>query len=302
MLSVIIPVFNEEDNLARLNARIRESLSGIGEYEVFYVDDHSTDSSYRMLKEFRKADPRVRIIRFKRNYGQHAALAAGFDNCRGDYVVMMDADLQNEPEDVPKIYQKMLEGHDYVSGWRKDRKDPFFSRKLPSKFINIMTSRFTGVKLHDYHCGLKGFSREIVDQMKDFSEMRRCVPALAAKLCNNPTEVVVAHNERIGKSKYNLWGLARVYFDFYIGFSVRPFQFLAVAGAVLMALSVMVSMVYVAARLSGYIQPSPPFLYVMIFTGINSIQLIIFGVLGEYIMRIYRMLQDKSLYKIEETD
>ncbi|MCS6876472.1 MAG: glycosyltransferase family 2 protein, partial [Aquificaceae bacterium] len=201
-LSVVIPAYNEEENIPLLYQKLKEVLQNLeGEYEIIFVDDGSTDRTWEKLKEIAQKDKRVKLIRFKKNYGQTAAMYAGFQHASGKVIISMDADLQNDPEDIPRLLEKIQEGYDIVSGWRKDRKDPFLSRRLPSMVANWIISRVTGVKLHDYGCTLKAYRADIIKRLELYGDMHRFLPALTKNLGAKVTELPVKHHPRaFGKS------------------------------------------------------------------------------------------------------
>jgi glycosyltransferase involved in cell wall biosynthesis len=215
MLSVVIPAYNEEENVPILYEKLKKVLDSLGEdYEIIFVDDGSTDGTYQRLKQLAEKDSRLKVIRFKRNYGQTAAMSAGFEHAKGDVIITMDADLQNDPEDIPILLEKLKEGYHVVSGWRKDRKDPFLSRKLPSMIANWLISKITGVHLHDYGCTLKAYRAEVVKDLELFGDMHRFLPALTKRGGAKITEVVVRHHPRMfGKSKYGIGRTVRVLLD-----------------------------------------------------------------------------------------
>lgn len=219
VVSAVIPVFNEENNLPELNERLNKVMEGHGRaWEVIYIDDGSVDDTPAILEMFHNRDKRAKVIFLSRNFGQHAAVAAGFDSAKGDYVITIDADLQNNPEDIPLILEKLYEGYNYVSGWRVGRKDPF-SRKLFSFLFNRMANVILGTRFHDIGCALKGFDRSIVVQMKNYGAKRRFAPALAVKLSNKVTEVKVNHNQRLsGQTKYSFLKLVKLTFNFLFNF------------------------------------------------------------------------------------
>src|SRR5512137_748612 len=200
-LSVVIPVYNEEENIRLLHERLRKALDQLNqEYEILFVDDGSTDTTLAILEEIRAEDKRVVVLSLRRNFGQTAAFAAGFDFARGDVVVTMDGDLQNDPADIPKLLE-LIKDNDLVSGWRKKRKDPFLSRRLPSMMANWLISKVTGVKLHDYGCSLKAYRREVIKNLKLYGEMHRFIPAVANLYGVKIAEVETIHHPRLkGKS------------------------------------------------------------------------------------------------------
>jgi glycosyltransferase involved in cell wall biosynthesis len=228
-LSLVIPVYNEEGNVPMLVGRTVPVLDGLGvSSEMIFVDDGSTDRTFEVLRRLHGEDPRVRVVRLRRNFGQTVALAAGFDRCRGARVVTMDGDLQNDPADIPAILAKMDEGYPVVSGWRQKRKEPFLSRRLPSIVANRMISRLSGVRLHDYGCTLKGYDREVIRRLHIYGEMHRFLPALASLAGAAAAEVPVRdHPRRWGRSKYGLSRVGKVLADLValqmiLRFSSRP--------------------------------------------------------------------------------
>src|SRR6187549_4060259 len=242
-LSVVIPIRNEAESLAELHRELTATLDAWGRsYEVIVIDDGSTDDSFEILARLQARDPKLRVIRFRRNFGQTAAFAAGFDHARGRLIVTSDGDLQNDPRDIPRMVDLIDRGHDIVCGWRKVRKDPFISRRLPSTIANRVISIATGVHLHDYGCSLKVFRAEIVKPLKLYGEMHRFLPAIASELGVSISEVVVNHRARQhGTSKYGLSRTIRVVLDlvtvkFLLNYSTRPLQiFGLVGGAMLLA-------------------------------------------------------------------
>ena len=230
-ISVVVPMRNESPNVAELHAELTTVLDGFGRpYEILAIDDGSTDDTFATLAALQRRNPRLRVIRFRRNFGQTAAFAAGFARARGRYIVTFDGDLQNDPTDIPAMIEKIAEGPDIVAGWRKERKDPFLNRRLPSMIANTVISFATGVKLHDYGCSLKVFRAEVVKSMKLYGEMHRFLPAIAAEQGVDIVEHVVNHRKRIhGKSKYGISRTIRVVLDlmtvkFLSSYSTRPLQ------------------------------------------------------------------------------
>ncbi|RLG29512.1 glycosyltransferase [Methanosarcinales archaeon] len=214
-VSIVIPIYNEEENVALLHQSITEVMRHTNKsYEIIMVDDGSTDSTLSVLRGIQKNDSHLRIIKFRGNFGQSAAMAAGFEAARGETVVAMDGDLQNDPQDIPKLLDKLAEGYDVVSGWRKNRKDKLIVRKVPSKIANRLICSVTGVKLHDTGCSLKAFKREIIKRISLYGELHRFIPALAKLEGAKITEMVVNHHPRkYGKSKYNITRTFRVIMD-----------------------------------------------------------------------------------------
>ncbi|MBM3285726.1 MAG: glycosyltransferase family 2 protein, partial [Candidatus Aminicenantes bacterium] len=214
-VSVIIPVFNESRNLEALCAELIPVLQNLGiTFEILFVDDGSTDDSWAILQSIQQKEPRIKLIRLRKNFGQTAALSAGFDYAAGEIVVSLDADLQNDPRDIPLLIAKIEEGYDIVSGWRKNRKDRFFSRRLPSRIANWLISRLTSVRLHDYGCTLKAFRKEVIKSIKLYGELHRFIPAIASHMGVAIAEVPVNHRpRRHGKSKYSIFRFTRVILD-----------------------------------------------------------------------------------------
>ncbi|MBI4228113.1 MAG: glycosyltransferase family 2 protein, partial [Deltaproteobacteria bacterium] len=248
-LSIVIPVLNEAENLDPLYAQLTLALGNSNKsYEIIFIDDGSTDSSYEILENLQKEDGRVQVIRFRRNFGQAAAFSAGFDYARGDVIITMDADLQNDPLDIPKLLKKLEDGYDVVSGWRIDRKDQFLTRQLPSRIANFIISRMTEVKLHDYGCSLKAYRREVVKNIKLYGEMHRFIPALASWMGIKVSEIPVNHSPRSsGKSKYGLMRTVRVLLDlltvkFLLGYSTRPIQIFGLLGGLCFSLGLIIGL------------------------------------------------------------
>jgi glycosyltransferase involved in cell wall biosynthesis len=234
-LSVVVPVMNERESLEPLYSRLLAVLEDMGTgYEVIFVDDGSTDGSFEVLRRLHERDGHVRVIRFSRNFGQTAAFSAGFAEARGDTIVTLDADLQNDPADIPLLLDKVRQGYDLVSGWRRHRRDPLLARKLPSRLANRLIGLVTGVRLHDYGCSLKAYRSEVVKELRLYGEMHRFIPALASRMGARITEVPVSHYPRIyGRSKYNIGRTFRVIPDVVAvklllsdaSLSARPFRF-----------------------------------------------------------------------------
>src|SRR5204863_5155298 len=214
-LSIFLPVFNEEPNLLPLHAKLDEALKTLGRSaEIIYVDDGSTDGSLKILRQIAQLDPRVRVVALRRNYGQTAAMAAGIDAARGRVLIPMDADLQNDPADIARLLEKLDEGYDVVSGWRKNRQDKLISRKIPSQIANRVISWIGGVPLHDYGCSLKAYRRDVIQDVKLYGEMHRFIPIYAAWAGARVTEIPVDHHARtMGKSKYGISRTVKVIFD-----------------------------------------------------------------------------------------
>jgi glycosyltransferase involved in cell wall biosynthesis len=307
-LSVVIPVRNESANVDPLCEELVASLDVSGRtFEVILIDDGSTDDTFARLAAQQEREPRIRVIRFRRNFGQTAAFAAGFAYARGRYIVTSDGDLQNDPRDIARMVDLIEQGHDIVCGWRKDRKDPFLTRRLPSMLANQLISRATGVRLHDYGCSLKVFRAEVVKPLRLYGEMHRFLPAIASEMGVSIEETVVNHRaRRHGKSKYGLSRTVRVMLDlltvkFLLSYSTRPLQIFGLVGGAMGLLGVLVTAWLAYQRLFGYqsIANRPLLLFgiLLIFTGV---QLITLGLLAELQSRTYHESQNKPIYVIRE--
>jgi len=308
LVSIVVPVFNEAENVGPLHQEIAAAIKSRPEdYEIIFIDDGSTDGSLAELKRIHALDSRVKIIHFRKNFGQSAAISAGFAFSRGDWVVAMDADLQNDPADIPLLVDKGVEGYDIVNGWRKDRHDKWLTRKVPSYFGNKLISWITGTKLHDYGCTLRGFRSDVVKNLKLYGEMHRYIPAIASRMGIKSTEISVNHRPRqFGKSKYGLGRTFRVLIDlislkFLLAYSHRPLQIFGGAG-LLMIVSGMGSGLYLSYTkfvlnqgIAG--RPLLFFTLLMIFLGFQAISL---GLLAEMLSRIYHEGFDKNEYAIRE--
>ena len=308
MISVVIPAYNEEKNIPILYDRLKKVLDTIGdEYEILVVDDGSTDGTFAVLEEIAQKDKNLKVIRFKRNYGQTAAMYAGFQHATGDVIVTLDADLQNDPEDIPKLLQKLEEGYDVVSGWRRDRKDPFFSRKLPSMIANWIISRVTGIHLHDYGCTLKAYRKSVVQDLELYGDMHRFLPALTKRHGAKITEVVVRHHPRIyGKSKYGIGRTTRVILDillvkFLNEYLNKPMYVFGSIGFFLLfaGLLALAYLVFLKVFLDENIGRRP-LLILSTLSILAGIQLISTGILAELLVRIYYRTQDDKPYIVEK--
>ena len=307
-LSLVIPVRNESPNIDELYRDITEALERWGRsYEVVVIDDGSTDDSFERLSRHQQRDPRWRIIRFRRNFGQTAAFAAGIKHARGRLIATSDGDLQNDPRDLPDMIRHIEDGADIVCGWRKDRKDPWLTRRLPSGLANKLISMSTGVHLHDYGCSLKVFRAEVVKPLKLYGEMHRFLPAIASEMGVSIDEVVVNHRpRRHGTSKYGLSRTFRVVLDlltvkFLMTYSTRPLQMFGSIGVPMGLVGFAITAWLSYQRLFGHesIANRPLLLFgvVLIFTGV---QLVTMGLLAEIMARTYHESQDKPTYIIRE--
>ena len=309
-LSLFLPVYDEEENLSPLNEKIFQTMERLGHsFEVIYVDDGSEDRSLELLKQFAAKDRRVRVIVFSRNYGKTAAWAAGINAARGDVLIPIDADLQNDPADIEWLLAKLDEGYDVVSGWRKDRKDAFLTRTLPSRLANKLISKISGVELRDYGCMLKAYRREVLKDAQLYGEMHRFVPIYASWAGARVTEIPVKHYPRVaGKSKYGLSRTIKVIFDlvtvkFMASYMTKPLYAFGWAGILAFAISFFSALIAVLMKYAGwpyraaFIQtPLPMLAMVMLVLGI---QLFLMGLIAEMVVRTYHESQGKPIYTIK---
>jgi len=302
-ISVVIPVFNEEDNLRELGERLIRTLTAMGRpYEIIFVDDGSTDRSWQLLTDLNEQYPQyIRALQFHRNFGQHQAIFAGFQAARGRVMVTLDADLQNPPEEIPRLVAKLDEGYDTVGGWRENRQDSIF-RRLPSQLVNYVMSRVTGVNLRDYGCMLRAYRREVVDSINQCQESSSFIPALANLFSHRVAEIPVDHAERErGKSKYGLIKLLRLNFDLMTGFSNLPIHmvgFMGVAIALLglfFGLFLFIRRIFVGPEVGGLFTL---FAILFVFVGLNTLGL---ALIGAYVGRIYREVRHRPRFVIRQT-
>ncbi len=307
-VSVVVPVYNEEENVSELVERIHKSLSAAGfSFEIIVVDDGSTDRTADVLKAIKEKYPELKIVIFRRNFGQSAAMTAGFDIAKGDVVVTMDGDLQNDPSDIPGMVRKLEEGFDVVAGWRKDRKDAFISRLLPSKIANWLIGKTTGVRLHDYGCSLKAYRKEISKNLLLYGELHRFIPVLASLQGAKITEMVVAHHPRLkGKSKYGIGRTFRVLLDlilmlFFQKFATRPLQFFGSAGGLMFAAGLLIDLYLSFEKLVlGREIGGRPLLLLGMLLILSGLILFGIGLLAELVIRTYYEASGKRIYAIRE--
>ncbi|NLX37262.1 MAG: glycosyltransferase family 2 protein [Chloroflexi bacterium] len=307
-LSIVVPVYNEEENIQYLYDQLTNVLEPLGlEYEVLCADDGSSDHSFELLQELARRDHRIKVIRFRRNYGQTAGFSAGFDHATGDIVITIDADLQNDPASIPALLDKMAEGYDVVSGWRTDRKDALVSRKLPSRIANWLITQTTGVHVHDRGCSLRAHRLEIVRDMRLYGEMHRFIPDIAAWLGARWTEVPVNHRpRRFGKSKYGIGRTFRVLLDlitirYLQGYMTRPIRIFGKWGVVLGGAGVLLGLWLTAQKLfMGQSLGNRPALVLAVLLMVMGLQLISIGLLGEMVMRTYYETQGLKTYRVRE--
>ena len=302
-ISVVIPVFNEEENLRELGERLIRTLTAMGRpFEIIFVDDGSTDGSWQLLADLNGQYPQnIRALQFHRNFGQHQAIFAGFQAARGRVMVTLDADLQNPPEEIPRLVAKLDEGYDTVGGWRENRRDSIF-RRLPSQLVNYVMSRVTGVKLRDYGCMLRAYRRSVVDSINQCQESSSFIPALANLFAHRVAEIPVGHAERErGKSKYSLIKLLRLNFDLMTGFSNLPIHLVGFMGVTIAFLGLFFGFMLIIRRI--FVGPEVEgvftlFAILFVFVGLNTLGL---ALIGEYVGRIYREVRGRPRFVVRQT-
>ena len=308
-LSILIPIFNEEENISLLYDRLITALKKAGRpYEVIFIDDGSSDSSLEILLDISKRNPNVKVISFSRNFGQTAALSAGIDFSRGEILIPMDGDLQNDPEDILSLLQKIEEGYDVVSGWRKTRKDPFFTRRFPSMVANKIISSIGGVRLHDYGCMLKAYKRDILKNIRLYGEMHRFIPLYAHWIGARVCEIPVNHfPRRSGSSKYGLSRIFKVVLDlmvvkFLLSYSQKPIYVFGGMGLLMMLGAILSGGFAIYLKIfkgiSFILTPLPLLSVLLLMLGFLSI---LMGFLAEILTRTYYESQRKPTYQIRET-
>ena len=310
-VSVFLPVFNEEPNLLPLHAKLNEALKALGRSaEIVYVDDGSSDGSLKILRELAEMDPRVRVVALRRNYGQTAAMAAGIDAASGKVLIPMDADLQNDPADITRLLDKLDEGYDVVSGWRKNRKEKMVTRKIPSKIANRLISWIGGVPLHDYGCSLKAYRRESLQDVRLYGEMHRFIPIYASWAGARVTEIPVEHHPRtMGKSKYGLSRTVKVVFDlitikFMASYQTKPLYLFGWAGLLTFAISFLSALLACLMKWASwphhadFVQTPLPIMAMV--TLVLGVQLFLMGLLAEMLVRTYHESQAKPIYSVRQ--
>ena len=322
-ISVVVPLLNEVENLPELYDRLCDALSELKRtYEIIFIDDGSIDDSFSVLKEIAFADPNVKVIRFRRNFGQTAAMSAGFDHSKGSVIIPIDADLQNDPNDIGALLNKIEEGYDIVSGWRADRKDGFILRRLPSILANRLIVRLTGVKLHDFGCTLKAYRRDVIENIRLYGELHRFIPVLGNLIGAKITEIKVNHYPRTrGQSKYGISRTLRVILDlvmirFLMSYSTRPIQIFGLmgilsfgAGFVTSAYLSVGKLFFPGGKKEGWLSyfysetslnERMPMLILSVLLLFTGVQLISMGLIGELVIRTYHESQSKPIYVIHE--
>ena len=301
-LSMVIPVYNEADSLYSLHRRLSQTLASTEKsYEIIFVDDGSTDGTEKVLRELFQGDPAVTVIRFNRNYGQHMAVIAGFERAQGDVVVTLDGDLQNPPEEIPKLLAKLEEGYDVVGGWREGRQDSRIRRGL-SFLINRVTSLIVGVRMRDYGCMLRAYRRSVVESVCQSQEASSFVPALANAFAGSVAEIPVSHSpRRSGHSKYTPFRLLRLNFDLLTGFSLLPIQVVSFAGIMVSFLGLAFALYLAVRRLMVGPEVEGVFTLFAILFFFVGLQILALGLIGEYIGRIYMQVRRRPRYVVKET-
>jgi glycosyltransferase involved in cell wall biosynthesis len=307
-LSIIVPLLNEEESLVPLYQQLIVVLSRLGKtFEIIFVNDGSTDGSYAVLCRLAESDPHVKVINLRRNFGQTAAMSAGFDHARGQIIIPMDADMQNDPVDIPLLLDKLAEGYDVVSGWRKDRQDKEVTRIFSSRLANWLIGRLTGVKLHDAGCSLKAYRAEILRGTRLYGEMHRFIPALANLMGARICEVPVTHHAReFGRSKYGFKRILKVLLDlitvkFLADFSTKPLYMFGGLGLALFGLGTLAGVETLWERYAqGTFVHRNPFILIAVFLGTLGVNFIVMGLLAELIVRTYHESQNKPTYHIRD--
>lgn len=307
-LTVVVPIFNEEESIPSLYEHLTEALETLGcTYEIIAVDDGSRDRSFGLLSDLAARDPRLRVVRFRRNFGQTAAFSAGFDRALGEVTVTIDADLQNDPADIGKLLAKMKEGYDVVSGWRLNRQDPFINRRLPSMIANGLISRTTGVHLHDYGCSLKAYRTEVLRGIRLYGELHRFIPAIASWQGTAVAELPVNHSARqYGTSKYGISRTLRVVLDlltvrFLLSYGTRPMQIFGLIGLISLVIGLLIGGYLTVIKLfEGVSIGDRPLLMLAVLLTVIGVQFITLGLIGELIIRVYYETQNRPIYVVRE--
>ena len=306
MISIVIPIYNEEANIAKLAESILKALSGI-EYEVLFINDGSTDNSEKEIQAISKSNAHIKLINLRRNYGQTAAMQAGFDHSKGNIVIPMDGDLQNDPKDIPMLIEKIHEGYDVVSGWRKIRSDKKFTRIIPSKIANMLISKISGIHLHDYGCTLKAYRKDILNDIKLYGEMHRFIPIYASWEGAKVTEVAVHHHPRTaGKTKYGLSRIPRVILDllvirFFDKSLDRPIHLFGQFGLLMFLIAFLLFLLAIFLKIfmniSFILTPLP---LLVVFFSMSGLLCIFIGLVAEIQSRIYFEARDRPLYLVRK--
>lgn len=307
-LSIVIPIYNEAENIHELYHEIKKAIQKFNKpYEIIFIDDGSWDESYPYLKKIQKKDPAVKVLKLRKNFGQTAAISAGFDHAKGNIIITMDGDLQNDPNDFHVLVEKIEMGYDIVSGWRKKRKDKFLTRRIPSSIANWFISHITQVKLHDYGCTLKAFRKEVIKNIKLYGELHRFIPAIASLMGVSIVEVKVNHRARKhGKSKYSIFRFPKVVLDlltvkFLLSYSTKPLQIFGFFGLLSGIIGGIFLLILSYQRLilkQGI--GGRPLLLLAILLVVIGVQFITLGLLAEIMVRAYHESSEKRIYYIQE--
>lgn len=308
LLSVVVPLYNEEDNVQLLYDELKEVLNSIKDtHEIVFIDDGSSDASLEILETIQKQDDSVIVVSFRRNFGQTAAMSAGFDYAGGDVIITMDGDLQNDPRDIPELLKKINDGYDVVTGWRFDRQDAFLSRKLPSMIANKIISVTTGVSLHDYGCTLKAFRKDVVKGIRLYGEMHRFIPAIASGMGISFTEVKVNHRaRRFGTSKYGISRTIRVVLDlmtvkFLLSYATRPLHVFGTVGVLSAGAGFVIALIMTLQRFfAGVGLSDRPLLLLAVLLIFMGVQFVTMGLLAEIVVRTYHESQEKPIYYVRK--
>lgn len=308
--SVVVPFYNEQENIPTLYMKITEVMDSIGDpYEMVFVDDGSKDNSYRVLSDIYEHDRRVNVVRLRRNFGQTPALKAGFDFARGEVVISMDGDLQHDPDEIPRFLEKIEEGFDLVSGWRSQRRDHWLMRRLPSRAANWMMAKLSGIELHDFGTTFKAYRKEILQEIQLYGELHRFIPALASSTGARIAEVPISNPDRkSGKSNYGIGRTIRVFFDlimvkFLLDYSTRPLQFFGLLGLAGSGTGILLGLYLLWEKLGHHqdiMTTHGPLLLLSIALFVSGIQFISMGLLGEISSRTYYESQNKPIYALRE--
>lgn len=308
--SLVVPFFNEQENIPPLYMKLTEVMDSIGEpYELVFVDDGSRDNTFKVLSDIYEHDRRVNLVRLRRNFGQTAALKAGFDFCRGEIIISMDGDLQHDPEEIPKFLEKIDEGFDLVSGWRYARKDHWLMRQIPSRVANWMMAKLSGVDVHDFGTTFKAYRREIIQEIQLYGELHRFIPALASTTGARITEVPITNMDRkSGKSNYGISRTIRVFLDlmivkFLLDYSTRPSQFFGLVGVGGAGAGMLIGLFLAFTKLyyhTPVMTEHGPLMLLAVVLFVGGIQFVSMGFLGEMLARTYYESQNKPIYALRE--
>jgi glycosyltransferase involved in cell wall biosynthesis len=308
--SIVVPFYNEQENIPPLYMKLTEVMDGIGEsYELVFVDDGSKDNTFKVLSDIYENDRRVNIVRLRRNFGQTAALKAGFDYARGEVIISMDGDLQHDPAEIPRFVEKIQEGFDLVSGWRYQRKDNWLTRQLPSRTANWMMAKLSGIALHDFGTTFKAYRREIIQEIQLYGELHRFIPALASSAGAKIAEVPIENlHRKNGKSNYGIGRTIRVFLDllivkFLLDYSTRPLQFFGVLGISGASVGMLIAAYLGIDKLwhrTDIMAVHGPLMLLAVVLFLAGVQLVSLGLLGEITSRTYYESQDKSIYALRE--